>query len=193
MQLIFKAVSHADSDTLWHWRNRPAVRQFMYTQHEISHDEHKAWFSHMLANTQHRYFYIVYKRVDGQPDKPLGVVNLDLNSDNRTSATWAFYAAPDAPRGSGALMEFGALSLAFETLGVTQLNCEVLSHNQGVVRLHQRFGFRETPQSRQRTFSLPEGKTVEIVCLSLSADEWQQGASALQTKLNIDAVYEQRH
>jgi pseudaminic acid biosynthesis N-acetyl transferase len=193
MQLIFKAVSHADSDTLWHWRNRPAVRQFMYTQHEISHDEHKAWFSHMLANTQHRYFYIVYKRVDGQPDKPLGVVNLDLNSDNSTNATWAFYAAPDAPRGSGALMEFGALSLAFETLGVTQLNCEVLSHNQGVVRLHQRFGFRETPQSRQRTFSLPEGKTVEIVCLSLSADEWQQGASALQTKLNIDAVYEQRH
>lgn len=90
-------------------------------------------------------------------------------------------------------MEFGALSLAFETLGVTQLNCEVLSHNQGVVQLHQRFGFRETPQSRQRTFSLPEGKTVEIVCLSLSADEWQQGASALQTKLNIDAVYEQRH
>ncbi|WP_439437619.1 UDP-4-amino-4,6-dideoxy-N-acetyl-beta-L-altrosamine N-acetyltransferase [Salinivibrio costicola] len=193
MQLIFKAVSHADSDTLWHWRNRPAVRQFMYTQHEISHDEHKAWFSHMLANTQHRYFYIVYKRVDGQPDKPLGVVNLDLNSDNSTNATWAFYAAPDAPRGSGALMEFVALSLAFETLGVTRLNCEVLSHNQGVVRLHQRFGFRETPQSRQRTFSLPEGKTVEIVCLSLSADEWQQGASALQTKLNIDAVYEQRH
>ncbi|OOF02592.1 UDP-4-amino-4,6-dideoxy-N-acetyl-beta-L-altrosamine N-acetyltransferase [Salinivibrio sp. MA440] len=192
MQLIFKAVSHADSDTLWHWRNRPAVRQFMYTQHEISHDEHKAWFSHMLANT-HRHFYIVYKRVDSQPDTPLGVVNLDLNSDNRTSATWAFYAAPDAPRGSGALMEFGALSLAFETLGVTRLNCEVLSHNQGVVRLHQRFGFRETPQSRQRTFSLPEGKTVEIVCLSLSADEWQQGASALQTKLNIDAVYEQRH
>lgn len=192
MQLIFKAVSHADSDTLWHWRNRPTVRQFMYTQHEISHDEHKAWFSHMLANT-HRYFYIVYKRVDGQPDKPLGVVNLDLDSENSTSATWAFYAAPDAPRGSGALMEFGALNLAFETLGVTQLNCEVLSHNQGVVRLHQRFGFRETPQSRQRTFSLPEGKTVEIVCLSLSADEWQQGASALQTKLNIDAVYEQRH
>jgi len=189
MQLIFKTVSHADSDTLWHWRNRPTVRQFMYTQHEISHDEHKAWFSHMLANT-HRYFYIVYKRVDGQPDKPLGVVNLDLDSENRTSATWAFYAAPDAPRGSGALMEFGALSLAFETLGVTQLNCEVLSHNQGVVRLHQRFGFRETPQSRQRTFSLPEGKTVEIVCLSLSADEWQQGVSALQTKLNIDAVYE---
>ncbi|WP_052708080.1 UDP-4-amino-4,6-dideoxy-N-acetyl-beta-L-altrosamine N-acetyltransferase [Salinivibrio sp. KP-1] len=192
MQLIFSAVTHADSDTLWHWRNRPAVRQFMYTQHEISHDEHQAWFSHMLANT-HRYFYIVYKRVDGQPDKPLGVVNLDLDSENRTSAIWAFYAAPDAPRGSGALMEFGALSLAFETLGVTQLNCEVLSHNQGVVRLHQRFGFRETPQSRQRTFSLPEGKTVEIVCLSLSADEWQQGASALQTKLNIDAVYEQRH
>ncbi|OOF10177.1 UDP-4-amino-4,6-dideoxy-N-acetyl-beta-L-altrosamine N-acetyltransferase [Salinivibrio sp. MA427] len=192
MQLIFKAVSHADSDTLWHWRNRPAVRQFMYTQHEISHDEHKAWFSHMLANT-HRYFYIVYKRVDSQPNTPLGVVNLELDSENRTSATWAFYAAPDAPRGSGALMEFGALSLAFETLGVTQLNCEVLSHNQGVVRLHQRFGFRETPQSRQRTFSLPEGKTVEIVCLSLSADEWQQGASALQTKLNIDAVYEQRH
>ncbi|WP_116644789.1 UDP-4-amino-4,6-dideoxy-N-acetyl-beta-L-altrosamine N-acetyltransferase [Salinivibrio sp. HTSP] len=192
MQLIFKAVSHADSDTLWHWRNRPNVRQFMYTQHEISHDEHKAWFSHMLAST-HRYFYIVYKRVDGQPDKPLGVVNLDLDSENSTSATWAFYAAPDAPRGSGALMEFGALSLAFETLGVTQLNCEVLSHNQGVVRLHQRFGFRETPQSRQRTFSLPEGTTVEIVCLSLSADEWQQGASVLQTKLNIDAVYEQRH
>ncbi|MPS32460.1 MULTISPECIES: UDP-4-amino-4,6-dideoxy-N-acetyl-beta-L-altrosamine N-acetyltransferase [unclassified Salinivibrio] len=192
MQLIFSAVTHADSDTLWHWRNRPAVRQFMYTQHEISHDEHQAWFSHMLANT-HRYFYIVYKRVDDQSEKPLGVVNLDLDSGNRTSATWAFYAAPDAPRGSGALMEFGALSLAFETLGVTQLNCEVLSHNQGVVRLHQRFGFRETPQSRQRTFSLPEGKTVEIVCLSLSADEWQQGASALQTKLNIDAVYEQRH
>ncbi len=93
MQLIFRAVTHADSDTLWHWRNRPAVRQFMYTQHEISDEEHKAWFSHTLANA-HRYFYIVYKQVDGQPDKPLGVVNLDLNSENRTSATWAFLRRP---------------------------------------------------------------------------------------------------
>lgn len=119
------------------WRNHPDVRAMMYTQHEISEAEHLAWW----ARTRDRAdaAYLIYET----GGLAMGVVAFTEIAPGHGTAFWAFYADPDAPRGTGSRMEWLALDHAFGPLRLRKLNCEVLARNKRVLRLHARFGFVE--------------------------------------------------
>ena len=118
------------------WRNAPSVRANMYTQHEISEEEHRAWWK-VTCERSDRY-YFMYESRDG---KPCGIVGFNPIAVSDEHAFWAFYAAPDAPSGTGTFMEFLALDHAFDVLRLHKLSCEVLALNSAVIKLHQKFGF----------------------------------------------------
>lgn len=148
------------------WRNAPQVRRNMYTRHEISLDEHLAWWSRTQARTDQDYF--MYE----QEHTPLGIVAFsDIDTQNGNSS-WAFYAAPEAPRGTGSRMELLALDLAFLRMGLHKLCCEVLAFNTPVIKLHQKFGFTVEGVFRQQR--KVADSYVDVYRLGLLAEEWQQ-------------------
>ena len=104
--------------------------------------------------------------------RPLGIVGFTRIDQTNSNASWAFYAAPDSPRGTGSQMEFLALELAFGAMGLHKLYCEVLDFNQPVVRLHEKFGFRVEGTLREH-HRLAAGY-VGIVQLGILAHEWAQ-------------------
>jgi len=119
------------------WRNHESIRKWMYNQHVISEEEHDAWWNKVSTSPKHRYLFYV------KAGQALGVVGFtDILSEHKT-AFWAFYSAPDAPKGTGSRMEELALEYAFNTLSLEKLSCEVISTNTRVVALHRRFGFVE--------------------------------------------------
>lgn len=40
---------YADLERVLAWRNHPDVRRYMYTQHEITLDEHQRWYEPCLS------------------------------------------------------------------------------------------------------------------------------------------------
>ena len=117
------------------WRNNPNVRANMFTNHEISWEEHLAWSEKTRASNDEVYFIYCLD------DLPQGVVGFNkINLLNKNSF-WAFYAAPDAKRGIGSKMEFLAIEYAFNILELHKLSCEVLDFNMAVINLHKKFGF----------------------------------------------------
>ena len=70
-----------------------------------------------------------------------GVVAFTEINKYQGHASWAFYADPNAPRGTGSWMEVLALDFALIELGLNKLYCEVLSYNVGVINKHKKFGF----------------------------------------------------
>ncbi|HQS02503.1 MAG: UDP-4-amino-4,6-dideoxy-N-acetyl-beta-L-altrosamine N-acetyltransferase [Halothiobacillus sp. 24-54-40] len=157
------------------WRNAPSVRLNMYTRHEISMDEHLAWWERLRNQSDQNY--LMYEKAG----KPLGIVafnNIDL--DNR-HAFWAFYASPDAPRGVGSFMELLALDYAFDQLNLHKLSCEVFAFNTGVIKLHQKFGF--TVEGVFRSHHLVDGAFVEVYRLGVLEDEWLQNRNPLLGKI----------
>ena len=68
----------------------------------------------------------------------VGFTNIDERNQN---CSWAFYAAPVAPKGTGSRMEFSPWKMAFQELNVHKMYCEVLGFNTPVIKLHQKFGF----------------------------------------------------
>jgi UDP-4-amino-4,6-dideoxy-N-acetyl-beta-L-altrosamine N-acetyltransferase len=146
------------------WRNAPAVRANMYTRHEISAEEHLAWWSRTCQRKDQRYFIYEHK---SQPQGIVGITAIDLVNMN---SSWAFYAAPDAPKGAGSRMEFLTLDYVFDELKLHKLYCEVLAFNQAVIKLHKKFGFAVEGVLRQQHWV--DTEFVDIHRLGLLQTEW---------------------
>lgn len=124
-----------DLRMVFSWRNTPEVRRNMYTHQEITWDEHVSWFERIDDDPACRYFIYVAE------NEAHGVVYFTELNQIHHNAFWGFYAGPLAPAGSGTVMEFLTLEMAFGEQGLHKLNCEVISYNQKVINLHKKNGF----------------------------------------------------
>lgn len=117
------------------WRNAPTVRSRMYTQHEISREEHIRWWEAKSRSEQDNLLIYLDDGV------PAGFISFSEINRNWGTASWAFYAAPDAPKGTGSRMEMLALDRFFGEMNLRKLCCEVLASNPAVLALHLKHGF----------------------------------------------------
>jgi len=120
------------------WRNSPAVRQHMYTTHQISEQEHKAWFERIITDPEVRWF--IHENADNEPD---GVVGFTRYDKSRQSACWGFYLGEKRQSGDGLLLGIDGLDAAFSMLNLSKLNAEVLEGNEKSLAFHRRLGFVE--------------------------------------------------
>jgi UDP-4-amino-4,6-dideoxy-N-acetyl-beta-L-altrosamine N-acetyltransferase len=157
------------------WRNSPEVRANMYTRHEISTEEHLTWWSHTRQRTDQLYFMYEYK------SQPLGIVGLTGIDMTNSNCSWAFYSAPEAPKGTGSRMEFLALDYVFGDLKLHKLHCEVLAFNAPVIKLHQKFGF--VVEGILRQHHRVDGAYIDIHRLGLLHDEWANKRDEMLNKL----------
>ena len=169
-------LTEAELETILPWRNAPAVRRAMYTHHEISLEEHRAWFARIDADPAKRWF--IYRDSAGEPQGVVYFMDIDIN---QRTAFWGFYAKPEAGRGTGLRILFEALDYAFAELGIKKLSAEVLTDNTASERLHRKVGFVEEGSFRGQHF---DGKgRVDIVRLGMLADEWSDHRPRLVERL----------
>ena len=177
--MILREILDAELELMLSWRNHPAVRNNMYSQQEISREEHLAWWMRTKPDPSRKYFMYESK---GQP---LGIVGLvDIDQHHRHSS-WAFYASPDAPRGTGSRMEYLALEFAFGVLELNKLYCEVLSFNAAVINLHKKFGFEQEGVFKEQ-FCRPDGAYADIVRLAIFSHGWQSLRADFREKLVVE-------
>lgn len=172
-----REIKDEEIELMLQWRNAPSTRVHMYNQDIISEKSHFEWWSRTKKRGDCHYFMFE----DGE--KPLGIVaftSIDLKNSN---SSWAFYAAPDAPRGTGTRMEILALDFAFDVLMLHKLHCEVLSSNEAVIRLHQKFGFKVEGVFRGQ-FLLDE-YFIDIIRLGILRAEWQQSRGRVLSTKNF--------
>jgi len=164
-----RVAQHADSEQMLIWRNRPEVRAFMYTQHEITLQEHLQWFERAQKDPTQRVCII---EEDGIP---LGVVNFTgVGKDN--VAKWGFYAAPNVAKGAGTKIGLTALEFAFNQLGLHKICGEALVFNEASVRMHLKLGFvQEGVLRKQQQIN---DNYHDVICFGLLRDEWIKKVSS---------------
>lgn len=168
-----RAIRDDELDMMLGWRNAPSVRQHMYNQEEIPRQTHLAWWERIRNREDYQYF--IYEN----EGTPRGIVAFTAINRAQSNSAWAFYADPDAPKGTGSQMEFAALEHAFNVLGLHKLHCEVLSSNTAVIRLHEKFGFQVEGVLREEFFL--DNKFIDIVRLGILHCEWQDARSRFQS------------
>jgi UDP-4-amino-4,6-dideoxy-N-acetyl-beta-L-altrosamine N-acetyltransferase len=175
--VALRPLTEDDRDRVLVWRNSPEVSAYMYTDDIIAPDAHAQWLA--AALTDHRRCYWIIE----MDAAPVGVANLyDIDPISRR-ASWAFYLGDPSVRGKsiGAMVELLVLDIAFGEMDLCKLWCEVLDTNIGVVRLHQRFGFRQEALLRRHVRK--HGESHDVVGLGLLAEEWAAGRAAMAARL----------
>ena len=155
-----------DLSLVLQWRNHPDVRCYMYTQHEITPEEHVQWFSRLCHDdTQSSLIFVV----DGTP---LGYVNFKVITASAV-ADWGFYLAPNAPKGTGSQLGTAALNYAFQQMKLHKVCGQALSFNEKSKRFHLRLGFKREGTLRQQYF---DGENYyDVECFGLLSNEWIGG------------------
>jgi UDP-4-amino-4,6-dideoxy-N-acetyl-beta-L-altrosamine N-acetyltransferase len=155
---------HADLALVLAWRNHPDVRRYMYSQHEITLVEHQQWFERTLPNPKK---HLIIFEVNHQA---LGFMNFN-ESGNGGIADWGFYAAPDAPKGSGRQLGHAALSHAFTQLKLHKVCGQALAYNERSIKFHKTLGFQQEAILRDQYF---DGERYHhVTCFGLLRREWQ--------------------
>lgn len=168
-------IQQCELELMLSWRNAPNVRANMYTRHEISLAEHLSWWSRTQDREDQKYYMFESENI------PIGIVGFTgIDKTNRNSS-WAFYASPEAPKGTGSKMEFLALDCAFQELNLHKLHCEVLAYNAPVIKLHQKFGFSVEGILREQ--HKVDQEFVDIFRLGLLTSEWADKRADMLTKL----------
>lgn len=159
-----RAMAHTDLERVLAWRNHPAVRRFMLTQHKITFDEHLRWFEQ--AHQDPRKHLLIF-----EGDKqPLGFVSFSELAVGAI-AEWGFYMAPDAPKGCGRLLGHSALEHAFSNIRLHKVCGQALAYNGKSIQFHQALGFRQEGVMRDQYF---DGIHYHhMICFGLLGCEWQ--------------------
>jgi UDP-4-amino-4,6-dideoxy-N-acetyl-beta-L-altrosamine N-acetyltransferase len=138
----------------------------MYTNHEISAEEHRSWFESVSKDPTKEYFVF---ELDGELCGVIGFVDIDIKS---RTASWAFYSGDTTRRGLGSLMEVAALNYAFEILKIRKLSCEVLEFNEAVIKFHKKHGFNVEGVFVKQYFR--DGRYFDIYRLAILGSDWSK-------------------
>lgn len=153
-----------DLQVVLDWRNDESVRRHMFRPETIRLEDHTRWFER--ASVDPDRYLLIFER-DGVA---AGFVNL-----YRTGAggimEWGFYAAPQAPRGTGRALGRAALQFAFAQAEAHKVCGQVLAHNLRSIRFHQQQGF--SPEGVLRDQHHDGHRYHDIHCFGLLKSEWQ--------------------
>lgn len=153
----------ADLGLVLGWRNHPAVRGSMLSQREITPAEHQAWFERATQDASRKLL------VAHDGERALGFVHFSHALEGSV-ADWGFYAAPDAPRGSGTRLCAAALDHAFRDLKLHKICGQALDFNHASVRLHTKLGFsREGVLREQHRIGM---RHHDLICFGILQREW---------------------
>jgi UDP-4-amino-4,6-dideoxy-N-acetyl-beta-L-altrosamine N-acetyltransferase len=151
-----------DQELVRRWRNHPRVRGASLTRHEISAEEHAAWWRRVRSDPDRQVLIHQHAGAD------CGVVTFVLDRPG-CSATWGFYLDVAGLETRAGLLpawfalERDAIAYAFEQLGLRRIGGETLASNTPVLELHERFGFRQTRRYHREI----DGEPHEVVWTEL--------------------------
>lgn len=81
-----------DKDSIRFWRNQPHVRDVMYTDHIITHEEHDTWFERAIQSPDAVYLILEHR------DASVAFINFTSIDRKNNKCFWGFYLTYPPPQ-----------------------------------------------------------------------------------------------
>lgn len=164
-QGLIRKMTEKDLGQVFQWRNHFDVRRFMFSQEEITIDEHHRWFE--CASQDSSRCLLIFEN----NGVPAGSVNFTLHGTTSV-ATWGFYLDPNAAKGLSNKLGLVTLDYAFGNLGLHKVCGKALVFNERSIKYHLGLGFKKEGVLREQ---YSDGKAYHnIICFGLLESEWNQ-------------------
>lgn len=177
MSVALRPLRAEDGPQVLAWRNAPEVSAHMYTDHQVTEDEHARWLAAAIAADDRRYWIIL------MDERPVGLANLVRIDRVNRRCEWAYYLgeAETRGRGVGACVEYMVLREVFGPMGLNKLACEVFTANEAVWMLHESFGFGREAHYRDHIWK--GGRFHDVYGLALLATDWAEARAGVEARL----------
>ncbi len=156
----FVNLSEHELDMVRTWRNHPDVRKWMFSQHEISQEEHRAFVENLKNSYKDAYWMVIRESVY------IGVVYLNRINFKHKHAYLGIYANPlnKVPEAGRILIDL-VTRLSFDLLNLHTLKLEVMEDNHRAIKLYARAKFKE--EGRLKEFVYRNGKWIDVVVMGI--------------------------
>lgn len=140
MKKRFRAVElkYLDKETInsiRRWRNQPFIRTRMYSQSEITENEHNRFIENM-KNDENRGLFVFYF-----DEEPFGIYQYQIYPTGNYVINGYYLISEDyVGRGYGTIMSYFMLEINFEILNVNKSISEVIDINEESRSLNERIG-----------------------------------------------------
>ncbi|MDD5286883.1 MAG: UDP-4-amino-4,6-dideoxy-N-acetyl-beta-L-altrosamine N-acetyltransferase [Desulfuromonadaceae bacterium] len=171
-----RPIMESDLEMVLSWRNSERVRSYMYTDHLISLQEHRAWFERVSKEAFPTVLIFEYM------GRPVGLKSFTQIDTRNNRCHWGFYLGDtELPRGSGSVMGLMALEFIFEEHGFHKVCAEAFAFNEGSIKYHERLGFVKEGCFARHV--LKNGIYQDIVLFGCFKDEWLAGKDRLEKRI----------
>ncbi len=157
------------------WRNMPEVRRNMLTRHEITPEEHRAFFERLRTDPT-KAFYLC----ETSGGEPVGVVSFVEIDHTHATACWGMYSGRLERRGIGRWLAYLSMQTAFGELELEKVWGDALEWNP-VFDFYLRCGFRH--EGTFRAHHVRDGRRFDVLRIGLLASEWEQRRPLIEARL----------
>jgi UDP-4-amino-4,6-dideoxy-N-acetyl-beta-L-altrosamine N-acetyltransferase len=158
--------------TVFEWRNSPRIRDSMFTNSEISWNEHLSWFEKIRTEEKDFHYIFLYK------DIPKGFLYFNECDSKENTLNWGFYmGSPQEKMGLSYLMGILGLKIAFNKAKIDNILGEVLEYNTKSLRYHLQLGFSLKSNELQHKYDK------KYFLFEYSKSEWKNKNSSIEKKL----------
>lgn len=147
----FTDLSQDEKKMILEWRNRLDIQKWMYTQNDISLEDHLDFIDSLKTIKDKLYFLVKKDNIY------IGVIDFTQIKPNE-SLHMGIYANPDL-KGYGKILLETIIYFSFEILKVEKIFSEVYFENERAFSLYKIYGFKEY------SYKIVNGK--RVICMEL--------------------------
>jgi len=159
-------------------RNEESVRKWMFSDHEISENEHLIWINNLRNDKKNIVYAVITENIE-----PIGVISINDIDLKHKKTNWGLYIGEKYQGlGIGVFLEIMLIDYCFDKLGLEKIYCEVIEGNTSVLKLHKKLLFQE--EGFLRLHIIKNGVRKGVHILGLLKGEWQTGRDKIGIKTN---------
>ncbi len=134
--LNFINLNPEEKEMVREWRNQENVREWMFTDHTISKEEHHGFIESLKREGSKHYCWVLKK-----DEEYLGVVSLNKVDFKNSNTFFGLYANPFSKKLGVSIYLFkAAIHLAFSVFGLHSIRGDTIAGNP-ILYMHKKFGF----------------------------------------------------
>ena len=154
----FINLNEQEKEMVRNWRNNDVIREWSYSEHIISVEEHNNFMMKLKEDSRNIYWLIKSK------DEYKGVVYLARLDFNNKNGYFGIYSNPYL-KGVGNLLEECLIKVAFDIACLHTLKLEVIEDNEKAIKLYKRFGFEK--EGELKDFVFKNGKYKNAIIMGI--------------------------
>lgn len=173
--LYLRPINLGDTVDILRWRNSFDVKKNLYTQEELTKEQHIWWLNYKVSTGECAQFIIeISENIGTETPVPIGTVFIkNIDYQNNKGEFGIFIGEPELRgRGYASQATKQILEHAFENLKLNRIYLTVFYDNAPAIKVYEKAGFEKEGLLKQ-DFLRYDGYC-DVMCMGITVDMWKK-------------------